>query len=328
MTSRLDYIDEMKGLAIYFVCIGHFFGTHSIQGNLQPCSAIISSFHMALFFFLSGYVNAITNRIDSKGSLSYFRKKFLSLIIPHFFWVFIAPLFLYSWVPDNMGEISSKINFYPNINEWFLPCLFLAMMLWMITYNLSRRFSKLGGAFLFIPPLLLCLFGLIMSEYFLVIYAIYMGCFVFGHFLYVNSSLKDIVMKDWLWGVCALLLCIVWKLYLPSGGQGALLAIANLCLYAISSFGACICFYNFFRKKDYNRWIKRLLGFWGRMSIVIYLTPVYLLPKGYFFPEHWTLTMIVFFVCVLGFIQCMAAAFLGEIVFRIPYLRLFMYGKK
>lgn len=53
--KRIDYIDRMKGLAILLVVMGHLyqFSYHDTQ-SVVP--AIIGSFHMPLFLFLSGLV--------------------------------------------------------------------------------------------------------------------------------------------------------------------------------------------------------------------------------------------------------------------------------
>lgn len=73
MQNRLVYIDEMKGFAILLVCMGHLLA-HSSLGNLQPTLIVIASFHMAFFFFLSGYVNQRTHKIESIGVSNFVKK--------------------------------------------------------------------------------------------------------------------------------------------------------------------------------------------------------------------------------------------------------------
>ena len=36
MKQRLDYVDEMKGLAILLVGLGHLFLPHTSEGQLHP----------------------------------------------------------------------------------------------------------------------------------------------------------------------------------------------------------------------------------------------------------------------------------------------------
>ena len=53
--QRIDYIDRMKGLAIFLVVMGHVSGMAFAQSD-DVVYIVISSFHMPLFMFLSGLV--------------------------------------------------------------------------------------------------------------------------------------------------------------------------------------------------------------------------------------------------------------------------------
>lgn len=55
MKQRIDYIDRMKGMAIFLVVMGHVYGMVFNQGE-DITYKWISSFHMPLFMFLSGLV--------------------------------------------------------------------------------------------------------------------------------------------------------------------------------------------------------------------------------------------------------------------------------
>ena len=55
MTSRYEYIDRLKGLAILLVVMGHLMA-FSLIASRNPIFTVISSFHMPLFMFLSGLV--------------------------------------------------------------------------------------------------------------------------------------------------------------------------------------------------------------------------------------------------------------------------------
>ena len=49
MEKRDSTIDIMKGIGIILVILGH-----AIQNNYVPLNKVILSFHMPLFFFVSG----------------------------------------------------------------------------------------------------------------------------------------------------------------------------------------------------------------------------------------------------------------------------------
>ena len=72
MSKRIEYIDVAKGITILLVIVGH------VEELPSPIKSIIYSFHMPIFFLLSGY-------FFKKESLSVATKKmFRSLIIPYF----------------------------------------------------------------------------------------------------------------------------------------------------------------------------------------------------------------------------------------------------
>jgi len=50
MDKRIEWLDVLKGIGIFFVVAGHFYKSD------DPVLVYIYSFHMPLFFFISGYV--------------------------------------------------------------------------------------------------------------------------------------------------------------------------------------------------------------------------------------------------------------------------------
>lgn len=128
--QRVSYLDVCKGLGIVLVVWGHVFTTN-------PIRTWIYSFHMPLFFFLSGYLFFS----DKSESFKIFAaKKFRSILIPYFcfasisyvYWLLIERRFR----PDSLlvppikpllgifyGDgVDPWLTF--NIALWFLPCLF------------------------------------------------------------------------------------------------------------------------------------------------------------------------------------------------------------
>ena len=87
---KFSEIDVAKGLGIILVVMGHSFPDASLEGGIQNpvCNVIfdmIYSFHMPLFFFLSGFVAklALDGRTDK---LEIVKKRFFRLMIPYFVW--------------------------------------------------------------------------------------------------------------------------------------------------------------------------------------------------------------------------------------------------
>ena len=64
--KRLDYIDEIRGIAILLVVVGHIIQFNGISKN-NSVFEFIYSFHMPLFFAISGYITQkVTNITNTK----------------------------------------------------------------------------------------------------------------------------------------------------------------------------------------------------------------------------------------------------------------------
>jgi len=105
MTKRIEYIDAIKGFAIFLVVFAH-----AIAWNISDTSAIIHydygispnlkvggflwqiiySFHMPLFFFVAGYLFNI-NKTSFSEVLFVVKKKSQRLLIP---WIMTGSLML------------------------------------------------------------------------------------------------------------------------------------------------------------------------------------------------------------------------------------------
>ena len=92
------------------------------------------------------------------------------------------------------------------------------------------------------------------------------------------------------------------------------------------SFSAIIVFFNFFFRMRLPRFLNWFFSEMGKYSLVIYLTPVFILPKG-FFIEGVTMSTENIIVIFFGIVQCLIAYGIGRVVYEIPYLRLLVYGK-
>lgn len=87
MKARIAYIDNLKGFAILLVVIGHIiqflYCPDKFDSNL--IFRFIYSFHMPLFFMLSGMVTSM--RLGNVGELRQkIHSRFLQLIVPFVFW--------------------------------------------------------------------------------------------------------------------------------------------------------------------------------------------------------------------------------------------------
>ena len=131
---RLHWIDALKGFGIILVVFAH----HSLPVALNT---YIYSFHMPLFFFISGFLFDFGKYAESASS--FVKTRFRYLIVPYFCFAVLTFLFyflldkVHPGVTDfgTLYEVICSILFAPGdydlINPplWFLPCLFVTELL-------------------------------------------------------------------------------------------------------------------------------------------------------------------------------------------------------
>lgn len=106
MQKRLFYLDVMKGILIILVILGH-----SIQDTISDYQnnflfRFIYSFHMPLFFAISGYLT-FKNKYDK----TLLKKRALQLLVPFGVWAFALPICTYGILDWNKTQ---KILLYPD----------------------------------------------------------------------------------------------------------------------------------------------------------------------------------------------------------------------
>jgi fucose 4-O-acetylase-like acetyltransferase len=142
-TIRIFWIDNLKAFGVFLVILGHM-----IPDSLLK--QYIYSFHVPLFFFISGYLFNPTKY----NFRQFLRKKFNTLIIPYLFFALISFLFWFFIVRSlSLGGKAMAIDpmkplfgiFYGigsgdwrvpmNIALWFLPCLFVVEIAFYFAKN-------------------------------------------------------------------------------------------------------------------------------------------------------------------------------------------------
>lgn len=166
MKSRVEWIDNAKGIAIICVILGHF-------GVNDWLSDIIYTFHMPLFFFISGLY--LTKNIQYKSFVPFIHKKIIRLLIPYLFFSFLLLLFyrLITFYTDilpnseNINYLNSSLNIFFELKRdtlvrchlWFLTSLFLSnTLIWLICKYLSRLYQ-------FISVIMISLIAFIYNHY-------------------------------------------------------------------------------------------------------------------------------------------------------------------
>lgn len=146
--KREKWLDSFKGLGILFVVLGHCFPPQEGVTNY------LYSFHIALFFFVSGY--HLPKDIYLQSFSSFSQKRFKRLMYPYFVYGLITYL-IWLLLGRNFGM--NKVLDIPvlkpllglfygngfdnylvfNIAIWFLPTLFSSLIIY---YRLTRIFKN------------------------------------------------------------------------------------------------------------------------------------------------------------------------------------------
>lgn len=266
-------IDVLKGLGIIFVLLGHMVGI----GFYEDISVYIYSFHMPLFFFISGYL-----KYKKSSNLSVFqniKKAAKHILLPYFILLTISILFtetvmayIYTGhifvVPLDWGEVlqayflsGGYLEKIPcqNFPLWYLPLFFIAT----IIFDLLVRNKKVEK---FLPIIVLILIAvtvpfqnLIPGRPALHINVLPAGLAFMGLGYLFNKYIKNEKVPDLLAYVC-----LAIGILIASVNGGNISEINNVIYYV----GAVCSIYFFYAiTKDNNN---KLLAYIGKNSLIIY----------------------------------------------------------
>ncbi len=146
--NRFDWIDYAKGLGIILVVYGHVIRglneSKIISEKLYYYSdTFVYSFHMPLFFILSGFL--FQSSFFKRGIKSFFSNKVQTLLYPFVIWSVIQISIEYIMSSyTNRGINSSKLFtwiVYPHAQFWFLHALFFINLINISLFSLSKKFG-------------------------------------------------------------------------------------------------------------------------------------------------------------------------------------------
>lgn len=142
MKQRLEYIDIMRGIAILLVVFEHCIGSLK-----EPFAGFILSFHMPLFFFISGAC------LKNGGGKNVLVKKVKTILLPQVTLgvTCIATTILFDVCLKRSLDFSD-VNYIAAFDNWFLPTLFLMDMIIIpiITFIRNKRLIALIALLVFV----------------------------------------------------------------------------------------------------------------------------------------------------------------------------------
>lgn len=153
--DRIDWIDTLRGLGMFLVVWGHCYINHS------TIRKYLYSFHMPLFFFVSGLTFSYSDKITLK---EYAKKKFNRLVVPYivlnivcyFLWAILSKFGIdvsildfgnkFDYLEYFLGMIYSNNRVFtiPCGPSWFLLSLFLIEVMFYFFKKNSKTDFELG----------------------------------------------------------------------------------------------------------------------------------------------------------------------------------------
>lgn len=277
-SKRIEWIDSLKGIGIIMVVLGH-------SGIPENINKYILSFHMPLFFFISGYLS----NYSKYKFIVFVKKKINTLLKPYFIFSIISYIM---WILMEKPFTNSNVNilkpligilYSTNVNDymifngplWFLTCLFIVEIIFFIIHNLLKSKIKI----IFILAIMY-----FISEFFIINRSVVLpwsieisltAIIFFGIGFILKNNLKfDLINKNKI--IFILLISIILNRYSVENNS-------NIYMYnniygdyftfyigALSGINICIIIANILKKSQ-------LLKFYGENSIIILATHIKLI---------------------------------------------------
>ncbi len=208
-TKRVDWIDICKGIAIFLMVCGHT----AIPASV---SKYIWSFHMPLFFLISGY---LYNADKYTTLTALLQKRFHSLVIPYIVFSLLTYFGLWGLNIVNTSELYLG---WEGIALWFIPVLLGVEILYNRIYWLKERIQK--SIILPISIVIFCCLGFILSKLD-IHFPFKLDCIFFAYTFYgignlMREKLMNKIGSQWYIGLLMVIINFIAAQYLPKLGVG------------------------------------------------------------------------------------------------------------
>lgn len=277
--KRIEWIDFCRGMAIILVILGHCVGRIGSSKVETLVNVLICSFHMPLFFFLSGL-----NTKTEVNSKDYIVKRIKKLFLPLLFFSFF--MFAYKMMKA-YGSGSIEIFLDSNLKGkglyyllaltrksmvseyWFLPAIFVSEIIFRMAIRICKNKYVIFSVAVII--MILSLIGKNAMDWVLPFASeIAMLCFPFYVLGYYSKECFFYNRKKYLRLFCILCLFLIGNFAAIVAKLGAVniygLQVRNIFLFIINACsGTCFAIYisKLINKIDF-------INYLGRNTLLVY----------------------------------------------------------
>ncbi|PXY45696.1 acyltransferase family protein [Flavobacterium hydrophilum] len=336
MKERYIYIDRLKGFTIFLVVLGHIIPVliDDKAAHSNELFLFIYSFHMPLFFFLSGYIAFKTIKIESlKNYFQFIKSKSVSLLIPMLTWPLIKQYCFTSKIDFSFETFYSIIlEEITNPGLWFLRMLFFFLIVYSIFHIASERFNKKRLLIFDLVIIIIDIAFFLLFCYLIQLEAIFHHLFYFiflmiGVFLSKYDFLKTIITNKVVVSLSLLFFIVSVGhyndlIYLIDSSQNKILK------FFISVF-AIIIFYHIAKKISLSNWLDNSICFLGRKSLVIYVTHflfLSILSKSMLLPFDISFFFLALIAVPLSLIMIYFCILISKVIELFPIFNFLLYG--
>lgn len=262
--ERLTYLDVAKGIGILLVVIGH---VYAFNRQIVDRFFVIwlYSFHMPLFFIISGMLIAYK---DEKDIWKFVKKRIKGILIPYVFFS-IFSIIVFAIVNDFNREVVVQ-NVKATIcgvgidTLWFLPALFFGEVIFFVLKNLLKN----KYVICIISAIIYTLGNFMMKDYGLICLFLGRICIAVGFIMIGNYTMNLIRKRNMPWYgliVIAILSVILSKI----NGLVDLnnLVFNNHILYLINSLIGTYLILEISKLIDIDE-----IMYWGRNTLIVMAT--------------------------------------------------------
>jgi fucose 4-O-acetylase-like acetyltransferase len=330
--TRLEFVDRMKGIAILLVIVGHIIQFNNIDGGTNnKLFNIIYSFHMPLFFILSGYIasRGWDKIVNASSFINFLWKKVYTLVLPLLTWTLLVGKYFFAQHFEAISK-DDVLNALLHPGLWFLQILFEIQILFGVFCLLSHYLNKhrrlyisiMLAAFIFIIPIMG--FLLIDKPHFMTL-ILFTGFFFMGSFISKYSQIEKLIKNKYVFALSLILFLVLVPHWSIQGNT-----IDVLLKVGISTLAFIVLMHLTEQVNETHYFIDSQIQLLGKESLAIYVMQFFLTSKILFFTKFEESNLFIQFLLI--FMVAVPIAYLCVLIHRIfeksNVLDFILYGKK
>lgn len=298
-------VDYVRCVAMLSIVASHIYQCYFAEGKSNNMFLFFQSFHVPLFFLLSGYVVYLTrSRIVDNGFLYFLKRKAETLLIPFLVWSLVIYQLIDNPAPPNFSL--KELLVQPDRGAWFLMSLFCIQI---VCYPVVR-YSK----WYWWGALILILIGslfLFQSFFYNNIY--HYTCFLAGMII---ARYRSLVVTD-ITATLSIVIFVIAEIVYPHP------------ILVTVPLGVALLYASSFINSE-SMTSKFALQI-GQNSLAVYLIHFYFV---WYFAEPfinisgYRATPVLFVVVAVSFVVSVICVYFSKIICCFPYLGYILLGKK